>query len=181
MADWIFNGVSKIIWEPTGSGNTTFDVSADIYSAWKRWVISGSGAPFPAAFSVEGGTPIGATGFYTGTTYILVNGWKLRAANHDHQVTLNGNLYSDDGIVSVANATNNTTIFVNSSVSAQGVATSAVQQQTLEAIQALVNDIHLIHGLAVGSPLLVSTSSRSAGEVTQSIGTSGGTTIVIRV
>ena len=123
MADFSFDGTTKIIKEPAGSGNTTFLVGRDLYSAWKRWVQSGNGE-FDAAFTVEGGTPIGATGLFTGTTFLLVNGWKVMAADHNHQVTLSGNLFSDDGIVSVANPVGQITINVSASVNAQGVSTS---------------------------------------------------------
>lgn len=128
MPDFIFDGNTKTIKEPVGVGDTTFDVARDVYSAWKRWT-STSGSQFDAAFVVEGGTPIGTTGLFTGTTFILVNGWKLMAADHDHQVILNGNIYSDDGIVSAPNPTGNSTLFVNSSVAAQGVQTNGGSQQ----------------------------------------------------
>lgn len=122
MADWIFDGVNKIIKEPVGAGNTSFEVQRDIYSAWKRWVQSGN-AEFDAAFSVEGGTPIGATGLFTGATFILTNGWKLQSADHDHQVLVNGNIYSDDGIVTEPNPIGNSTLFVSATVGAQGINT----------------------------------------------------------
>ncbi len=126
MPDFIFDGPNRIILEPAGVGDTSFEVDRDIYSAWKRWVQSGSGIGFAAAFEIEGGTPIGATGLFTGTTFILTNGWKIQPANHDHQVLLIGNLYSDDGIVSVPSVSARTNVFVNSSVAAQGVATGDV-------------------------------------------------------
>ncbi|NQZ48176.1 MAG: hypothetical protein HRT63_11715 [Erythrobacter sp.] len=123
MADWTFDGSNKLIVEPNGSGNTTFQVDRDIYSAWKRWVESGAGTQYLPAFSVEGGTPIGATGLFTGSTFLLVNGWKVKPADFDHQVTLIGNLYSDDGVVSVPADTAAATVFASGSVAAQGIAT----------------------------------------------------------
>jgi hypothetical protein len=128
MADWIFNGTTKIIKEPIGSGNTTVNVAQEIYSAWKRWVQIGN-AEFDAAFIVEGGTPIGATGLFTGSTLLLTNGWKLMAGDWAHQTLLNGNIYSDDGVVSVPNPSFNTTVFVNASVAAQGVASGGLTSQ----------------------------------------------------
>lgn len=142
MADWIFDGVNKIIKEPVGAGNTTFDVQRDIYSAWKRWVNSGN-AEYDSAFSVEGGTPIGATGLITGSTFILENGWKLMAADHDHQALLVGNLYSSDGVVSTANPVGNSTIFVSSSVAAQGIE-SGISGLTPEESNQLLNLPELI-------------------------------------
>ncbi|WZE63616.1 hypothetical protein PANI_CDS0097 [Maribacter phage Panino] len=124
MADWIFDGANKIIKEPAGTGNTTFNFEQEIYSAWKRWVASGN-AQYQPAFIVEGGTPIGATGLFTGATKILTNGWKLMAADHDHQVFIIGNFYSDDGIVSVSNPIGNSTIFASGTVGAQGISTNS--------------------------------------------------------
>lgn len=125
MADFLFDGVTKIISEPAGSGDTTFDVKTDLYSAWKRWLVTDEGSLYPPAFSIEGGTPIGSTGLFTGSTYLLINGWKIRPANHNHQMTLTGNLFSDDGIVAVPATSANATVFVSSSVNAQGVATGS--------------------------------------------------------
>jgi hypothetical protein len=124
MADFLFNGTTKIILEPAGVGNTAYNISRDLYSAWKRWVQTGDGVNFPAAFIVEGGTPIGATGLITGTTFVLTNGWKVKPANHDHQLRLDGNIFSDDGIVTVPSDGADTNVFINASVAAQGVATS---------------------------------------------------------
>ncbi len=165
MADFTFDGVNKIIKEPVGSGNTTFDVGRDIYSAWKRWVQGGS-AQFDAAFIVEGGTPIGATGLFTGTTFLLTNGWKIMAADHDHQLTLTGNLFSDDGVVATPNPTGQSTISVSSSVNAQGVATGGVQQATLEAIQLLVTELHNIRGLDASDPAVFTPDSISTALIT---------------
>lgn len=123
MADFIFDGTAKIMTEPAGAGDTTADALRDLYSAWKRWVQSGAGTRFPQAFLIEGGTPIGSTGLFSGYTLLMTNGWKVKAASHNHQLLIIGNLYSDDGIVSVVTAGFSTNIFVSSAVAAQGVST----------------------------------------------------------
>lgn len=178
MADFIFDGTNKVMKEPVGTGNTTFDVGRDMYSAWKRWVQIGN-AQFDAAFIVEGGTPIGATGLFTGTTFLLTNGWKVMAADHDHQLTLSGNLFSDDGVVATPNPTGQSTISVSSSVNAQGVATGGVQQSTLEAINNLVTELHRIQGLDASNPMTVTPSQRSAGDITLDLTGDGETITVI--
>jgi hypothetical protein len=125
MADWNFDGVNKIIKEPSGgSGDTVHDVQRDIYSAWKRWVRT-SGSQYLQALTVEGGTPIGATGLFTGSTFILTNGWKLMSGDWDHQALCVGNIYSDDGVVSAPNPSYAAAIFVSASVAAQGIATGS--------------------------------------------------------
>jgi hypothetical protein len=125
MPDFLFDGPNLLIIEPAGVGNTTYDVQRDLYSAWKRWVLSGVGTGFPDAFTVEGGTPIGSTGLFTGTTYIMTNGWKVQAADHDHQLLLVGNIFSDDGVVIVPPPTAKTSVQIISSTTAQGIATGS--------------------------------------------------------
>lgn len=164
MADWLFDGVNKIIKEPPGVGDTTFDVGQDIYSAWKRWVVSGQGQ-FDSAFVVEGGTPIGATGLFTGTTFLLVNGWKLMAADHDHQTILSGNLFSDDGVVSISNPIGQSTIFASGSVNAQGVSTGGVQQNTLDEIKNLIEEVHRLQGLDPLNPVTATPNTVSTGDI----------------
>jgi hypothetical protein len=164
MADFLFDGTNKIIKEPVGANNTNFDVGRDIYSAWKRWVTSGNGQ-YDYAFTVEGGTPIGATGLFTGTTYLLVNNWKIMPADHNHQLTLNGNLYSDDGIVSVANPVGQSTVFISSSVNAQGVSTASVQQDTLNTMNILLEELHRIQGLDANNPMVITPTQRTAGSI----------------
>jgi len=123
MADWIFDGITKIIKEPNvGSGNLTWDLERDIYSAWKRWLKNNS--QFVAAFSVEGGTPIGATGIFTGKTVILINGWKLMAGDWNHLSFVTGNLFSDDGIDTVPNPNFSASLKTFGSVNAQGITTN---------------------------------------------------------
>jgi hypothetical protein len=129
MADWIFNGVTRIIKEPNvGAGNLTWNLERDIYSAWKRWAQDN--AQFEPAFSVEGGTPIGNTGIFSGKTVILINNWKLEAGDWDHLSFVTGNLFSDDGIDVVPNPNFSASLKTFGSVNAQGIATgSAVTEQ----------------------------------------------------
>ena len=120
MADWIFDGVTRIIKEPNvGSGNLTWNAERDIYSAWKRWVKDN--AQFEPAFSVEGGTPIGNTGLSTGKTLILANDWKLMAGDWDHISFVTGNLFSDDAIDVSPNLNFSASLKTFGSVNAQGI------------------------------------------------------------
>ena len=122
MADWDFNGIDRIIKEPNiGSGNLTWEIERDIYSAWKRWAQDN--AQFEPAFTVEGGTPIGATGIFTGKTVILINGWKLEAGDWDHLSFVTGNLFSDDGVDVVPNQNFSASLKTFGSVNAQGIST----------------------------------------------------------
>lgn len=154
MPDFLFDGPTLTISEPAGAGNTTFEVQRDIYSAWKRWVVTGEGAKFAEAFNVEGGNPIGSTGLFTGKTVLLVNGWKLKAAEHDHQIFLIGNLFSDDGIVSVPTAGYSTSINVSASVSAQGIELSSGGGLTTDE-RSMLQDLWKLAGADVSHPLFV--------------------------
>ena len=120
MADWIFDGVTRIIKEPNvGSGNLNWDAERDIYSAWKRWAKNNS--QFLKAFSVEGGTPIGNTGLSTGKTLILANDWKLMSGDWDHISFITGNLFSDDAIDVSPNLNFSASLKTFGSVNAQGI------------------------------------------------------------
>jgi hypothetical protein len=132
MADWLFDGDNRIIEEPAGSGDTVFNVERDIYSAWKRWAKTTTTAHYPPAFTVEGGLPIGNTGLFTGKTQILINGWKLKPAAHAHQALLQGNIYSDDGVISVAADPGGGNIVALQSAAAQGISTGTPDLSGIE-------------------------------------------------
>ena len=51
---------------------------------------------------------------------------------------------------------------------------------TLVAVHALLSELHLIHGLTLGSPLAVTDAARTAGPVSQTISEGGGTVTVTR-
>lgn len=174
MPDFTFDGPNRIIAEPAGSGDTSFDVARDLYSAWKRWVASGAGSIFPPAFAVEGGTPIGATGLFTGTTFILANGWKIKPANHDHQVLLLGNLYSADGLVSVPSDGARTNVFVNSAVAAQGIATG---DGVPADVRAKIEELWRMRGLDSANPVTVTPAGETAGDVSIAFSGDGTTTL----
>lgn len=55
-----FDGQNKIIY----ISNNDYDME-ELYSAWKRWVLSGSGAPYLQAFQM------------TSNDIIIINGWTI--------------------------------------------------------------------------------------------------------
>jgi len=138
MSDWDISGATKIIKEPNiGSGNLTWDAERDIYSAWKRWVVDNS--QFEPAISVQGGTPIGETGIFTGKTIILVNGWKLQSGDWDHISTITGNLFSDDGVDVLPNPNHSASLKTFGAVNAQGVSGSISQSDIQSIIDGVLN------------------------------------------
>lgn len=87
-----FDGVNKIISITTGT--TSFTVKA-LYSEWKAFVVIGDNAKYLPAFNYVGGDPT-TPGQYLGSTFFLLNGWKIRPFNADHTLIIDGNLFTDD-------------------------------------------------------------------------------------
>lgn len=89
-----FDGVNRLV--RVNHGITALDVRAEMYSAWKRWVLEGN-ANFPPAFSFVGGEPLGG-GRQAGTYFFLNNvaGWRIKPHEADHELTLVGNAYALD-------------------------------------------------------------------------------------
>lgn len=85
-----FNGITKkIILSDVGEYSVQF-----LYSEWKRWVQSGSGAPYAPAFDTTGGDDIGG-GTLIGQYFFLRtdNGWSIQLPEVSGAVTLTGNLF----------------------------------------------------------------------------------------
>lgn len=89
-----FDGAQRII--QVNAGETLIELETDVYSAWKRWLLLRDNAKFPAAMDAVGGNPT-VSGKRQGTTYFLLNGWRIRTWEGDHALTLVGNLYVEGG------------------------------------------------------------------------------------
>jgi hypothetical protein len=87
-----FNGIEKTITVLPEFG--TISVKDDLYSAWKEWIVEENNFQYLPAIRVIGGDPIGG-GKFAGDIYFLMNGWTVVI---DHEVTVEGTLYHDDGI-----------------------------------------------------------------------------------
>jgi hypothetical protein len=74
-------------------GQTNLDVKSDIYSEWKEWSILEDNSKYPEAISVIGGEAIGG-GQFIGATYFLENGWRIKPWEGDHNLEVNGNIYT---------------------------------------------------------------------------------------
>jgi hypothetical protein len=92
-----FDGPNKIIY--VNEGVTTLDVQADIYSAWKEWILNSPENPLPSSYlraiTAIGGDPITDTQ-NVGITYFLENGWRIqpRASKTAYTLTVEGNIYT---------------------------------------------------------------------------------------
>lgn len=109
----------------------------DIYSEWKRWVQSGTGAPYAAAFDTTGGDDIGG-GTFIGSYFFLRtdNGWTIKLPEASGAVKLTGNLFPR-----VANAV----MFTNptgSGITVRVLVSTSAQALTVEASSNLTaNDV----------------------------------------
>jgi hypothetical protein len=94
-----FDGINKIIY--VSNGTTELDVKTEIYSDWKEWLTGSQhdgliNAKYIQAMRAVGGDPLPADRF-VGTTYFLINGWRIKPYDGNYRITVNGNLYTDAG------------------------------------------------------------------------------------
>ncbi len=175
-----FDGPNKII--SYDDAGTLVSVEArDLYSRWKDWVALGN-ANFPPAFRTIGGDPLGGS-VQAGDYYFLNNadGWRLRPKEADHELVIAGNLYGENPALPVFAATVGTfNVLVQRSLSSL-TQTVAVGSGLSVSEQTKLDEIHKIHGLAAGVPLVVDPTSRQAGSIEQTIDESGGVVTVERV
>lgn len=92
----------KVIFDPVNSliivkeGITELDAKIDIYSDWKEWFQQGDNSKWPQAMRTTGGD-MTVPGSYIGAYYFLLNGWRVRPYEGDHQLIIDGNLFVDGG------------------------------------------------------------------------------------
>jgi hypothetical protein len=88
----IFDGENKLI--IVNFGITDIDVELDIYSAWKRWLLSADNSKYEIALRVVGGDPISEVKTL-GATFFLMNGWRIRPYEGNHRLKISGNIFTD--------------------------------------------------------------------------------------
>lgn len=173
----VFDGPNKLI--KISEGVTQLDVQRDIYSAWKEWVaILGAGdlhplnANWPQAMRSVGGDPISGVQSL-GATFFLMNGWRIQPAPGRYRLQVNGNLYTEEGadpFIPAEGTGNAITINLNTSNLIDLINAGFGQLQAT-----LLDELHRIHGLNRDTPLVVSTTQRTAGgDISQTISTAGG-------
>jgi len=109
-----FDGYEKII--HVVDGYTELDFDEDIYSEWKRWVLTAHNDGYYQALRVVGGDPITGTQ-NLGSTFFLMNGWVIQSWEGDHELVIDGNFYHDDGIAPVIPVDGPYTVLVTRKVS----------------------------------------------------------------
>lgn len=100
MPDATFNGDTLTITLFAGGMSHFVDVQTDLYSAWKRWMLTDpQNQGYPPAFSTEGGFDVNpTTGLKAGRYFFLNNaqGWHIKPAEEDATIYFTGNLIPND-------------------------------------------------------------------------------------
>lgn len=130
-----FDGLGRKIF--VNAGVTSVDV-AEMYARWVDWIVLEDNAKFAPAIRFSGYDPI--PGGFTGTTFFLINSWKL--IYDANSVAVSGVLYSEDYATAYWSALGapifpaKVSSLVNSSVSTQNVVTgiALTPEQTAEAV-----------------------------------------------
>lgn len=87
-----FDGANRIITELDTGGDSSLS-AVEIYSEWKFWSTLSDNLKFLPAFSVVGGDPV-TLSESLGSTFFLENGWRIRPAERDHKLTVQGNMFT---------------------------------------------------------------------------------------
>jgi hypothetical protein len=95
MADVVtFDPDNLRIIEISAGGDNELSV-VEIYSEWKDWLLADPARlAYPQAMRYVGGDAISPTQDL-GSTFFLLNGWRIRPAELTHKLTLVGNLFTD--------------------------------------------------------------------------------------
>lgn len=177
-----FDGATKIV--TLSSGTTTLSVR-DLWSRWVDWLLTSDNSKYAIAMTQVGGDDIDTgAGTKIPIYAFLQNGWKLKPqeANHTLNVTDGVLLVSGGGDPFVA-TTGAFVVRVNYqqpvqaiSFSAEGGGGGLTTEQA-----AMLESLAKIHGLVSGVPLVVTPTTREAGDVSQTIVEDGDEVTITRV
>lgn len=170
MALVTFDGPNALI--IVDFGITTVDAQIDLYSDWKEWIQVSDNSKFYQAFRTIGGDPLG-NNVFVGAYFFLQNqppnNWQIRPHEDDHELTIVGNIFAENPLLPVFVPTvGNFTVSTRLSTS-QLTQLAEVNSPLSVAESTQLDDIHKIHGLNSGGPLIVSSTERSAPGITQTI------------
>lgn len=93
MATFTITGTTKIILVDAEAGDSSF-TPAEVYSAWKDWVLDGNAQWEPAFAESVGGNDLGGGAALDGYFFLRNDiGWRIRPDARDHTLTVDGNLF----------------------------------------------------------------------------------------
>lgn len=94
-----FDGIAKII--HVNEGVIALNWKEDVYSAWKEWAELENhteNLAFLQAMRSTGGDYITSDGSRrVGGTFFLMNGWRLKTWSGPHRLSIDGNVYTEEG------------------------------------------------------------------------------------
>jgi len=170
MAKVTFDGENLLI--IVNAGITELDVQIDLYSDWKEWKVLSDNSKYLQAFQAIGGEPIGG-GLFVGTTYLMLNGWKIRPDEVNHTLTLFGNLFGEGGagIIQPTVGAYIVAVQFRNSVLAQGISTSGGVGTPSQVADAVWDAGLAAHNIAntFGSTNQVAGSGLSSTQVAQAV------------
>lgn len=88
-----------ITFDPTNKRiilDSTSVTAEEIFSRWEDWMLLSDNVKYLPAFSHVGGNDLGG-GKFIPNYFFLVNSWRVRPMEQDHDLTIDGNLVTDDG------------------------------------------------------------------------------------
>lgn len=111
--------------------------AAEIWSRWVDWHAANT--QWPLAFTLVGGQALGG-GLFIPPYFFLLNGWRVRPMESNHNLTITGNLFVDGGGVPVVSTLGTYQVNVNYTVpvQAQGISTSGGTAPTAAEVAAAV-------------------------------------------
>lgn len=111
----------------------------EIFSRWEDWMLLSDNAKYLPAFRHAGGDDLGG-GLFIPNYLFLLNGWRVRPMESNHNLTITGNLFVDGGGVPVVPTLGTFQVNVNYTVpvQAQGISTSGSTGPTAAEIAAEV-------------------------------------------
>ena len=148
------------------------DVKTDLYSDGKEdWLTDPDLHKLIFAMSSVGGDPLPG-GQELGATFFLQGGWKIRPYEASHILRVTGNLYAIDGsspYVPTLGAYN-VQIVQQVSVLVDSTIANTTQQ---------IDELHKLQGLNKAAPLIVTPTTRQAGNIQQVITGDGETSTTV--
>ena len=151
-----FDGVNKLIL--VNYGETELDFRKDVYSDWKEWIKDPTlqNAQYEPAISVTGGDPLPGDRAL-GTTFFLTNGWRMRTWEGDHELTVTGNVFTEEGDSLFVPTLEGWTITINLNTSTLVetiLPTIAIDQGTVDGIATAVWNESLSNGSTAEETLI---------------------------
>lgn len=151
-----------------------------IWSRWVEWAALSDNSKYLPALRQVGGDDLGG-GISIPPYIFLLNGWRVRPMEANHTLIVTGNLFVDGGGVPVVPTLGTFNVSAQYTVPVQAQAVSTSGSSGLTSSQAAqLEALAKIHGLVNGVPLVVSASSRVAGDVVQTVDEAAGTVTVTR-